>query len=247
MNNHQSPRNHHVLSQSSPFKMSVKDDSSRTPIHIRPLSAADVPQIVPLLSENYKTQDFRKAFFKHIIRQPAPLLGLILFGAIAFFSWGNFTLAVLSPVILYVYLAALYHFRVDSILAQVPDLRDPMSFYSQSEDDRFWVAVSGSEVAGSVAVKSNANGIAEIKRMQVSPRFQGIGLSKKLLQTAIDHCTESASLTKIVLSTTAMQIPAQKLYEKYGFHETRIEKRLVGPLKIATMDLIHYERVLPPK
>lgn len=232
--------------------MSVKDDHSRshitsTDVHIRQLCAADVSQIVPLLSENYKTQDFRRAFFKHIIRQPAPLLGLVLFGAIAFFSWGSFTLAVLSPVLLYVYLSALYHFRVDSILAQVPDLKDLLSFYSQSEDDHFWVAVSGSEVAGSVAVKSGENGVAEIKRMQVSPRFQGVGLSKKLLQTAINHCTESSLMTKIVLSTTAMQIPAQKLYEKFGFRETRTEKRLVGPLKIATMDFIHYELPLPPK
>ena len=82
---------------------------------------------------------------------------------------------------------------------------------------------------------------------QVSPRFQGVGLSKKLLQTAINHCTESSLMTKIVLSTTAMQIPAQKLYEKFGFRETRTEKRLVGPLKIATMDFIHYELPLPPK
>jgi len=233
--------------------MSAKDDHSRshnassTDVSIRPLCASDVPQIVPLLSENYKTQDFRKAFFKHIIRQPAPLLGLILFGAIAFFSWGSFTLAVLSPVLLYVYLSALYHFRVDSILAQVPDLKDPLSFYSQSQDDRFWVAVSGSVVAGSVAVKSGAEEVAEIKRMQVSPRFQGMGLSKKLLQMAIDHCTASPSISKIVLSTTAMQIPAQKLYEKFCFRETRTEKRFVGPLKIATMDLIHYELPLTPK
>ena len=57
--------------------------------------------------------------------------------------------------------------QVDSILAQVPDLRDPLSYYSQS-DDRFWVAVSGQEVAGSVAVKVDADGVAEIKRMQVA-------------------------------------------------------------------------------
>ena len=61
--------------------------------------------------------------------------------------------------------------QVDSILAQVPDLKDLLSFYSQSEDDHFWVAVSGSEVAGSVAVKSGENGVAEIKRMQVLEQF----------------------------------------------------------------------------
>jgi len=210
-------------------------------VEIRPLRPEDVPQIVPLLAENYKTQDFRKAFFKHVMRQPAPALGLFLFGAIAFFSWGSWTLAVFSPVILYVYLAALYHFRVDSILANVPDLKDPMSFYMQTEEDRFWVAVCGAEVAGSVGVKRATNGVAEIKRMQVSPRFQGLGLSKKLLQTVIDHCGATASISKIILSTTAMQIPAQKLYSKFGFRQTHTEKRLVGPLKIATMDLIHYE------
>ena len=84
-------------------------------VEIRPLRSEDVPQIVPLLAENYKTQDFRKAFFKHVMRQPAPALGLFLFGAIAFFSWGSWTLAVFSPVILYVYLAALYHFRVSLV------------------------------------------------------------------------------------------------------------------------------------
>ena len=44
-----------------------------------------------------------------------------------------------------------------------------------------------------------------------------------------------------------MQIPAQKLYEKFGFTQTKTEKRLVGPLKIATMDLIHYQLLLASK
>ena len=83
-------------------------------VEIRPLTSGDVRQIVPLLAENYKTQDFRVAFFKHVMRQPAPALGLVLFGAIAFFSWGNVTLAIVSPILLYVYLAALYHFRVNA-------------------------------------------------------------------------------------------------------------------------------------
>ena len=83
-------------------------------VDIRPLQRGDVPQIVPLLAENYKTQAFRVAFFKHVMRQPAPALGLALFGAISFFSWGSWILAVLSPILLYVYLAALYHFRVSN-------------------------------------------------------------------------------------------------------------------------------------
>ena len=80
-----------------------------------------------------------------------------------------------------------------------------------------------------------------ILALKVSPRFQGMGLSKKLLLTAIDFCKENPCLSKIILSTTAMQIPAQNLYAKFGFCQVRTEKRLVGPLKLATMDLIHYE------
>lgn len=218
------------------------DEGAKT-VEIRPLKAGDVSQIVPLLAENYKTQGFREAFFKHVMRQPAPALGLALFGAIAFFSWGSWVLAVLSPIMLYVYLAALYHFRVNSILATVADLRDPMAYYmkSASEGNCFWVAVSGTEVAGSVGVRTLEEGVAEIKRMQVSPRFQGMGLSKKLLLTAIDHCKANSSISKIVLSTTAIQVPAQKLYAKFGFREVWTEKRHVGPLKVATMDLIHFE------
>jgi len=210
-------------------------------VDIRPLQSGDVSQIVPLLAENYKTQAFRKAFFTHVIRQPAPALGLALFGAIAFFSWGSWILAVFSPMLLYVYLAALYHFRVNSILSSVVDLKDPMSYYMEVKGNCFWVAASGSEVAGSVGVRGVSNGVAEIKRMQVSPRFQGMGLSKKLLKTAIDHCKADSSISKVILSTTAIQIPAQKLYAKFGFREVKTEKRLVGPLRIATMDLIHFE------
>jgi len=116
-----------------------------------------------------------------------------------------------------------------------------MSYYMEVKGNCFWVAASGPEVAGSVGVRGVLDGVAEIKRMQVSPRFQGMGLSKKLLQTAIDHCKTDSSISKIILSTTAIQIPAQKLYAKFGFREVRTEKRLVGPLRIATMDLIHFE------
>merc|ERR1712227_500626 len=105
-----------------------------------------------------------------------------------------------------------------------------MSYYIDTEENSFWVAVSGSEVAGSVGVRSLSEGVAEIKRMQVSPRFQGMGLSKKLLQVAIDYCKAHPSFSTVVLSTTAIQVPAQKLYAKFGFNEVRTEKRLVGPL-----------------
>ena len=74
-----------------------------------------------------------------------------------------------------------------------------------------------------------------ILALKVSPRFQGLGLSKKLLLTAIDFCKENPSVSKIILSTTAMQIPAQNLYAKFGFRQVGTEKRLVGPLKLATI------------
>lgn len=219
----------------------VEQTTGSTPVAVRPLQEKDVPQIVPLLAENYKTQEFRMEFFKHVILQPAPQFGLLLFGCVAFFCWKNVPLALLSPVLLYVYLAALYHFRVNSILASVPDLKDVMSYYMSQTRNCFWVAACGDEVAGSVGVRVVGEGVAEIKRMQVAASFRRRGLARKLLETAIDHCRRQAGVKEVVLSTTAMQLPATKMYTKYGFQFTRKETRNIGPLKIATMDLLHYK------
>ena len=57
--------------------------------------------------------------------------------------------------------------KVNSILANVPDLKDPMSYYMEERGNMVWVAVSGKEVAGRVGVRIVGEGAAEIKRMQV--------------------------------------------------------------------------------
>ena len=72
-------------------------------------------------------------------------------------------------ILLYqIFIPPAFHWhQVNSILASVVDLKDPMSYYIDTEENSFWVAVSGSEVAGSVGVRSLSEGVAEIKRMQV--------------------------------------------------------------------------------
>lgn len=81
---------------------------------------------------------------------------------------------------------------------------------------RFWLALSGEEVIGTIAIQEKDPLIAEIKRMFVAPKFQGKGVGQKLLDTALDFA-KSQSYKHVYLETDALMKRAHRFYEKNGF------------------------------
>ena len=77
---------------------------------------------------------------------------------------------------------------------------------------------------------------AEIKRMRVHPNYQGRGIGQLILTELIARARALGYKT-LHLDTSVLQVPAQKLYEKIGFHE-------VGRELLRNLEVILYVKQL---
>lgn len=92
------------------------------------------------------------------------------------------------------------------------DLDDPGATYAA-----LWIALSGPEVVGSVALRDLGAGELELKRMYLRPAQRGSGIGKRLLATALDWA-RSHDVTVVKLDTSERMVAARRLYEAHGFH-----------------------------
>jgi carbonic anhydrase len=76
------------------------------------------------------------------------------------------------------------------------------------------------EAAGCVAIRQweQATDTCELKRLYVRNQFRGLGVGRKLLETAIEEA-RSTGYTKIVLDTLPFMREAYTLYRSVGFRE----------------------------
>lgn len=95
-----------------------------------------------------------------------------------------------------------------------PDLADPGAVY-----EGLWVALSGGDVVGSVALRRIDRTEVELKRMYLRSTLRGRGIGRKLLQMAILWGREHG-ITRITLDTTERMVAALHLYEVSGFVRT---------------------------
>ncbi|MBA2288370.1 MAG: GNAT family N-acetyltransferase [Ktedonobacteraceae bacterium] len=77
---------------------------------------------------------------------------------------------------------------------------------------------------------------AEIKRMRVHPDYQGRGFGQLIL-TELEARAHAMGYKTLHLDTSVLQVPAQKLYEKNGFHE-------IGRDTYQNLEVILYEKHL---
>lgn len=81
---------------------------------------------------------------------------------------------------------------------------------------------------------------AEIKRLRVHPRFQRRGFARAVLAQLETHAREH-EYRRLRLSTTLLQITAQRLVAREGYHE-------VGRGEVAGVPMIYYaKRLTPPR
>jgi len=71
---------------------------------------------------------------------------------------------------------------------------------------------------GCVAIRRQDDGVAELKRMYLVPRYQGKGYGRALMERAIGLAKE-LGYRKIRLDTLDTMLPAIHLYKTYGFRE----------------------------
>lgn len=128
------------------------------------------------------------------------------------------------------------------------DLCDIAGTYLQEADSYFWVVEAGGAVVGTVAVTLPEDpaerGVAlELKRMSVSKDYRGRGISKALCGEVL-RFTRARGYGAVVLTTSSVQLVAQRLYESQGFRRVRV----YSPSLQATIfrfQLFHYRCDLP--
>jgi len=88
----------------------------------------------------------------------------------------------------------------------------------KEERDGFWIAEVDEQFAGSVAIDGrggNVDGV-RLRWFIVSPEYQGKGIGRTLLRTAVTFC-KSVDCTNVYLWTFKGLDAARALYEEEGF------------------------------
>ncbi|MFT4612854.1 MAG: N-acetylglutamate synthase-like GNAT family acetyltransferase [Dokdonia sp.] len=84
--------------------------------------------------------------------------------------------------------------------------------------NEYWVALNDNEIIGTAAVLHIKNDFAILKHMMLKKEYRGkgLGISKALLETAINWC-KGHHIPKIYLGTMTQFKVAQSFYIKNGF------------------------------
>lgn len=95
---------------------------------------------------------------------------------------------------------------------------DPEADSLRAPNGTFLLALSDGLPIGCVAVKRQAEGLGEVKRMWVAPAARGLGLAKQLM-SAIETHAQRLGLTTLQLDTNGKLTAALHLYRQDGWVE----------------------------
>lgn len=82
-----------------------------------------------------------------------------------------------------------------------------------------YLALNEGQPVGCACLYVGENGIAEIKRVYVTPAGRGKGMASRLIQTLEDH-VQTLDITALFLETGIYQPEAIGLYKKHGYSLT---------------------------
>jgi N-acetylglutamate synthase-like GNAT family acetyltransferase len=104
---------------------------------------------------------------------------------------------------------------------------------------KYWVALCGEELAGTIGVILHSSDFAVVKRMMVAQPYRGSqGAAGMLFETGITWARSNGA-RHIYLGTMTQFKAAQKFYVKNGFRE--IDPATLPPdIKVNPMDSVHY-------
>ena len=96
----------------------------------------------------------------------------------------------------------------------------PQTIGDRMQQMSLFVAIDASgQVVGTIACKVMEGGRGHLRGMAVHPECQGLGLSRRLLERAVDELSKRGCDT-ITLNTTEPLRRAARFYEKNGFRRT---------------------------
>lgn len=107
-----------------------------------------------------------------------------------------------------------------------PQLNDLYQYYNNLKHANYWVVELDGEVVGGIGIApfSEQEKVCELQKLYLSPKAQGLGLSKKLMETALSFAPKHYE--KCYLETMHELKTACILYKKFGF--TLLQEPLPG-------------------
>jgi putative acetyltransferase len=98
-----------------------------------------------------------------------------------------------------------------------PQLNDLHHYYNNLKHAKYWVVEMDGEVVGGIGIApfNEHDKVCELQKLYLSSRAKGLGLGKKLMETALSFA--SNHYEKCYLETTHELRTACLLYEKFGF------------------------------
>ena len=134
-------------------------------------------------------------------------------------------------------------FQIPITLEDQPDLQDIPAFYQKGAGN-FWVALSGDEVVGTVALLDLGNNQGALRKMFVHASYRGRahGVSARLLDTLLEW-SRARGIKEVYLGTTEKFLAAHRFYERNGFQQINPNELPPSFPKMA-LDTRFYRRVL---
>jgi putative acetyltransferase len=107
-----------------------------------------------------------------------------------------------------------------------PQLNDLHQYYTNLKHANYWVVEMEGEVVGGIGIApfNEHDNVCELQKLYLTPKTQGLGLAKKLMETALSFASQHYA--KCYLETQHELKAACKLYEKFGF--TLLPEPLLG-------------------
>jgi N-acetylglutamate synthase-like GNAT family acetyltransferase len=115
-------------------------------------------------------------------------------------------------------------FGVPITLEQQPDLSEISEFY-QKGNGNFWIAISGDEVIGTIALIDIGNDQVALRKMFVHKDFRGKEhkTGQLLLDTSLEWMNQK-NCKQVFLGTLDFFHAAKKFYRKNGFEEIQVSE-----------------------
>ena len=123
-----------------------------------------------------------------------------------------------------------------------PQLGNLAQFYKNLTNANYWVIVNeNDEVVGGIGIApfGQNTGICELQKLYITPEAQGLGLSRKLMEIALEFAKQH--YTYCYLETLKKLEIANLLYSKLGFEQ--LEKPLDGS-EHGAMDTWYIKKLL---
>ncbi|HPD97693.1 MAG TPA: GNAT family N-acetyltransferase [Synergistales bacterium] len=89
-----------------------------------------------------------------------------------------------------------------------------------------WVVDCGGTVVGAISIVEISSETGQLRWFILEPGFRGLGLGKRLMETALAYCRERG-MTRVFLWTVSELLAARRLYEINGFEMTETKNHFI--------------------